>query len=184
MRELSLHLMDLAQNSIRAGAMRVEITLKLDREGKLDLAIQDDGCGMSPEVLRQAHSPFGTCRMTRKVGMGIPLAENNASLTGGDLAIKSAPGKGTELRATYYTRHLDCPPLGNLGETVAALILANPEGPDFRVILASSKGQEILDTREIRQALGDVSLNTPEVIEWIKQATQDKTREIFEGELQ
>jgi signal transduction histidine kinase len=176
--------MDLAQNSIQAGAMLVGITLKLDGEGKLDLTIQDDGCGMSPETLRLAHSPFGTHRRTRKVGMGIPLAEYNASATGGALEIKSIPGQGTELAATYYTRHIDCPPLGNLGETMAALILANLDGPDFRISLQSPLGQGILDTQEIRKSLGDVPLNTPEVMTWIIQAALDKTREIFGGELQ
>ncbi|MDD4081740.1 MAG: ATP-binding protein, partial [Eubacteriales bacterium] len=167
MRDLSLHLMDLAQNSIQSGARQVGISLKLDGEGRLALTIRDDGCGMSPEILRQARSPFGTSRATRKVGMGIPLAENNAAATGGCLDIKSAPGQGTELTAAYYTGHIDCPPLGNLGETMAALILANPEGPEFNITLQSPRGRETLDTREIRQALKDVPLNSPEVIAWI-----------------
>ena len=184
MRDLSLHLMDLCQNSIQAGAKLVEISLALGDEGKLTLTIRDDGHGMDADMVSRVHSPFATHRTTRKVGLGIPLTENNALATGGSLEITSTQHVGTTLTAVFFTRHIDCPPLGNLAETVASLILANPEGPEFTVTLLSPKGQERLDTREIRQALGDVPLNTPEVVQWIIQSTQDMTQEIFGGELQ
>jgi len=184
MRDLSLQLMDLAQNSIQAGAGQVGISLALDETGKLTLVIRDDGCGMSAELLDQVHSPFVTGRTTRKVGMGIPLAQNNAASTGGGLEIRSAPGQGTELTLTYFTRHIDCPPLGDLAQTVAALILANPKCPEFRVSLTSQRGERALDTRELKQALGEVPLNTAEVIAWLMEAAQDMTRDIFGGELQ
>lgn len=184
MRDLSLHLMDLCQNSIQAGARLVEISLILEEGGKLNLTIKDDGCGMDAQTLNKAYSPFGTHRTTRKVGLGIPLTENNAIATGGSLEITSAPGQGTTLNATFFTRHIDCPPLGNLAETVATLILANPEGPEFAVTLSSPSAADTLDTRQMRQALGDMPLNTSEVVQWIIQTTQDMTQEIFGGELQ
>ncbi len=183
MRDLSLHLMDLCQNSIQAGAQLVEIGLALEEGGKLTLSIRDNGRGMDAQTLDRAHSPFGTHRTTRKVGLGIPLTENNALATGGTLDITSTPGVGTTLSAVFFTRHIDCPPLGNLAETVATLILANPDGPEFAVTLTSPRGSDTLDTRELRQTLGDMPLNTPEVVQWIIQATQDMTQEIFGGEL-
>ncbi len=184
MRDLSLHLMDLAQNSIQAGAGRVEITLALDGEGTLSLVIRDDGCGMDADTLRRAHSPFSTHRTTRRVGLGIPLTESNARATGGSLDIASSPGQGTALTAVFHTRHIDCPPLGDLAQTLATLVLSNPERPDFAVTLSSSSGTRTLDTREIRQTLEGVPINTPEVIQWIIDATQDMTTEIFGGKLQ
>lgn len=184
MRDLSLHLMDLCQNSIQAGARLVEISLILGDDGRLVITIRDDGQGMDADTLSRVHSPFTTHRSTRKVGMGIPLTENNAQATGGSLAIQSLPGRGTTLTAVFDTRHIDCPPLGNLAETAATLILANPESPDFVISLASPGGQETLDTREMRRMLGDMPLNTPEVVQWIIQTTQNMTTEIFGGELQ
>ncbi len=185
MRDLSLHLTDLCQNSIQAGAQLVEVSLALADEGKLTLVIRDDGHGMDADTLGRVHSPFTTHRTTRKVGMGIPLTENNAVATGGGLEVISSPGKGATLTAPFFPRHIDCPPLGDLAETMATLILANPEAMDFTLSLRSPKGEERLDTREIRQALGeDVPLNTPEVVQWMIQATQDMIQQIFGGELQ
>lgn len=184
MRDLSLHLMDLCQNSLQAGARLIEISLDLDAEGHLALSIRDDGKGMDQDTLTRAHSPFGTHRTTRKVGLGIPLTENNAQATGGKVEIESQPGQGTQLKAIFCTRHIDCPPLGNLAETVATLILGCSDEQDYTITLASPKGSETLDTREIRQTLGDMPLSTPEVVQWIIDTTQAMILDIFGGELQ
>jgi signal transduction histidine kinase len=95
MRDLSLHLLDLAQNSITAGAKLVTIGLTLDEKGMMTFTLEDDGKGMPPELLSRVTSPFSTTRTTRKVGLGIPMMMENARLSGGDLTIRSEVGKGT-----------------------------------------------------------------------------------------
>ena len=94
MRDLSLHLLDLTQNSVTAGASLVEILLTLEENGWLTMVIRDDGRGMSPELLARVTSPFATTRTTRKVGLGIPMMQENAEKTGGKLNIRSTEGEG------------------------------------------------------------------------------------------
>ena len=178
MRDLSLHILDLAENSVRAKASVVTIGVKVD-EGKLiTLTIKDDGCGMDAELLQRVMSPFGT---TRKVGLGIPLMAQNARLTGGDIAIESQVGVGTTFTATLHGDSIDCLPLGDLAGTVVSLVTANPEGPDFVLECASPKGEMQFDTREVRQALGDVPLNEPEVASWMLEAIREELEPIFGG---
>lgn len=184
MRDLSLHLLDLCQNSIKAEASLIEIGLHLSGEGILTLSIKDDGQGMDEASLARAHSPFGTSRTTRKVGLGIPLTEEHARATGGGMTLSSLPGKGTELSCRFDTRHLDCPPLGNLAETMATLILANPKRPDFTLTVSGEQGTQTLDTREIRKAVGDLPLDQAEVMQWLISAVEEMTQEIFGGKLQ
>ena len=181
MRDLSLHILDLAENSVRAGASLVRLGVTVD-EGKLiTLTIRDDGCGMDEELLKRVMSPFGTTRTTRKVGLGIPLMAQNARLTGGDIAVKSQVGVGTEFTATLHGDSIDCLPLGDLAGTVVTLITANPDGPDFTLECASPKGEMRFDTREVRQALGDVPLNEPEVASWMLEAIREELEPIFGG---
>ena len=114
MRDLSLHLLDLAQNSISAGAATVTIRIGIDENGWLKMTLEDDGKGMSPELLRRVTSPFATTRTTRKVGLGIPMMMENAEKAGGTLHIESEVGRGTVLTVTMDTRNIDCLPLGDL----------------------------------------------------------------------
>ena len=108
MRDLSLHILDLAQNSVRAGASLVEISVSVDADRLITLRIRDDGCGMSEELRARVVSPFATTRTTRKVGLGIPLMAQNARLTGGDIAIESEVGRGTVFTATLRGDSIDC----------------------------------------------------------------------------
>ena len=140
MRDLSLHILDLAENSVRAKASLVTIGVCVDENKLITLTIEDDGCGMDAELLSRVMSPFGTTRTTRKVGLGIPLMAQNARLTGGDIAIESQVGVGTTLTATLHGDSIDCLPLGDLAGTVVTLITANPDGPDFLLQCASPKG--------------------------------------------
>ena len=183
MRDLSLHLLDLAQNSVRAGAATVCLKVLLAGDGVLSLIIEDDGCGMSEELLARVQSPFATTRTTRKVGLGIPMMAENCRLAGGDLHLESQPGKGTRLTATMNTASIDCLPLGDLAGTVTALVSANPDGPDFILHCLSPKGEMQFDTREIRQALQGVPLNEPEIITWMMESLQEEIQPIFGGVL-
>lgn len=183
MRDLSLHILDLAQNSVRAEAKLVRLSVTVDEKGLLTLRIEDDGCGMSPELLARVTSPFATTRTTRKVGLGIPMMAENCRLTGGDLALQSEVGKGTVLTATLHTDSIDCLPLGDLAGTVTALVSANPEKPEFLLECASPKGEMTFDTREVREALQGVPLNEPEIVAWMLESMREEIEPIFGGVL-
>ena len=182
MRDLSLHLLDLAQNSITAGASLVSIRITVDENGWLTLVLADDGKGMSPELLARVTSPFATTRTTRKVGLGIPMMMENAEKAGGSLRLKSEVGVGTEMTVTMDTRNIDCLPLGDLCGTVLSLIMTNPLSPDFLVEGKTVKGECRFDTREVRAALGhDIPLNEPEVAAWLQEALKEDMEPIFGG---
>ena len=167
MKELSLHLLDVAKNSVTAGARHVEITLTEDEAGWLTIAITDDGRGMDPEFLARVTDPFTTTRTTRKVGLGLPLYRMTAEQTGGSLEIQSEVGKGTAVAARFQRRHLDCPPLGDLAGTVALLIQGSPD-IELTYRHATPNGTAELSTAELREILGDdVSLAEPEIFAWI-----------------
>lgn len=168
MKELSLHLLDVAKNSVAAGAAHVSITLEEDESGWLTLTIADDGRGMAPEFLARVTDPFTTTRTTRKVGLGLPLLRLTAEQTGGSLSIDSTLGAGTTLTARFQRRHLDCPPLGDLPGAVALLIQGSPD-IELTYRHTTPRGEAALSTAELRDILGDdVSLAEPEIFAWIQ----------------
>jgi anti-sigma regulatory factor (Ser/Thr protein kinase) len=167
MRELSLNVLDVAQNSIVAGADLITIAVTEDTAAdRLTIVIGDNGRGMTPEQLQKVRDPFYTTRTTRKVGMGIPLFRMAAEMTGGALDIQSEAGKGTTVTAVFALSHIDRMPLGDMTGTVTALIRLNPH-LDFRYIQTVDGVSFEMDTRELRDILGDVPLNDPDVMEWI-----------------
>ncbi|MBR4537997.1 MAG: sensor histidine kinase [Clostridia bacterium] len=181
MRDLSLHILDLMQNSIRAQAKVVSLSVVLKDDGMLSVIIEDDGCGMSEELLSRVTSPFATTRTTRKVGLGIPMMAENCRLTGGDLSIESTIGVGTKLTATLNTSSIDCLPLGDLPGTVTTLVTMNPDKPEFTLHCRSPKGEMQFDTREVREALQGVPLNEPEVAAWMQESLREEIEPIFGG---
>lgn len=181
MRDISLHLMDIAQNSIRAGASLVAISLEWDAQGLLRILVKDDGRGMAPAVLEAAQSPFFTSRTERRVGLGIPLLAQNARLCGGSFEITSRENEGTTLYATFDTKHIDCLPLGDIAETVYALIVLNPESPDFMLSLKTPGKASTFDTAAVRRAVGGLSLNEPEIAAWIRESLDEQLTLALEG---
>ena len=158
MRDLSLHLLDLAQNSITAGASLVTVRLTLGEDRMLTMELIDNGKGMSPELLARVTSPFATTRTT------------------------SEEGKGTTLTCSMDTGNIDCLPLGDLSGTLLSLMLTNPLFPDFLFEGKSPKGEGSFDTREVRQALGsDIPFNEPSVAAWLKEALDEEINSIFGG---
>ena len=181
MRELSLNVMDVAQNSVRAEAKVVSITVtESDREDRLTIEIADDGCGMTEEQVQQVIDPFFTTRTTRKVGLGVPLFKLSAEQTGGSFDIQSKKGVGTTTTASYVKSHVDMTPLGDINDTVKILIQCNPD-IDFVFTHTTDLGSFTLDTRELREVLGDVGLDTPDVLEWIKAYLEENTQNIYGG---
>ena len=181
MRELSLNVMDVAQNSVRAEATVVRITVtESDKDDRLTIEIADNGCGMTQEQVQQVIDPFFTTRTTRKVGLGVPLFKLSAEQTGGSFDIHSEKGKGTVTTAAYVKSHVDMTPLGDINSTVKILIQCNPD-IDFVYTCTTDNGSFTLDTRELREVLGDVSLDTPDVLEWIADYLEENTKSIYGG---
>ena len=178
MKELSLHLLDVAKNSVAAGATWVDISLDEDKDGRLTIVISDNGRGMSPEFLAQVTDPFTTTRTTRKVGLGLPLYRMAAEQTGGSFSIESVEGEGTTVTAVFHRDHLDCPPMGDLAGTVALLIQGSP-WIDFTLLHTTPKGGYEFTTEEIRDYLGsEVPLDAPEVFVWLSEYLEELEQEV------
>ena len=168
MKELSLHLLDIAQNSVTAGATSLELSLT-EHSGVLTMKVADNGCGMTPEFLANVMDPFTTTRTTRKVGMGIPLLRMAAQMTGGELTIQSAPGVGTTTTAVFHTDDIDCPPVGDLAGSLSLFLQGAPDTMETRYLHETDAGRFELDTREIRAILGEgISLSAPDVALWLR----------------
>lgn len=182
MKELSLNVLDIAENSIKAGASLTEILID-ESEDTLTITIRDDGCGMKPETVLAAQNPFYTTRTTRSVGLGIPLFKMSAEMTGGKFSLTSRHkdefpnSHGTEISASFNKKHIDYTPLGDIVESVVTLIQGHPD-TDFEFIHSLEDKRVELKTRELREVLGDVPLNTFDVIVWIREyLTQQYTNE-------
>ncbi|SMC55557.1 ATP-binding protein [Papillibacter cinnamivorans] len=181
MRELSLHILDIAQNSVTAGAKNISILVDSDTKTDwITIEITDDGKGMSEELVKKVTDPFVTSRTTRKVGLGIPLFKHAAEAAGGDFEIRSVLGEGTTVTARLRLRHIDRQPMGKLEETMAILIGGSP-GVDFSLQMRhDGRGFEI-DTRSMRELLGGVPLNTPEVLTWTREYIREKMNDLYGG---
>ncbi|SDF20314.1 ATP-binding protein [Sporolituus thermophilus] len=181
MRDLSLHILDLVQNSIEAGASAVEVSIIEDAEHDLlALQVSDNGRGMDETMRRQATDPFVTSRTTRRVGLGLPLAEMTARRTGGYLTIDSQPGRGTMIKAVYGRSHWDRPPLGDIAGTVLAIIVANPD-LDFSYRHKVGEREFTLVTRELKAVLDGVPFSHPEVLAWLKEYLREGLANLYGG---
>lgn len=179
MRELSLNVLDVAQNSVVAGATLTIIRV-IEQGNHLQVEIRDNGKGMTEEQVKNVIDPFFTTRTTRKVGLGVPLFKMQAEMTGGGLTITSKPGEGTDIVATFDMSHVDMLPIGDMESTVLLLITCNPDS-DFVYYRSHDNQSFTLDTRELREVLGDVPLNSPDVTVWIKEFLQENLDSIQGG---
>lgn len=182
MKEIALHIMDIVQNSVRAGASEITITLSETIAGDaLTLTVADNGKGMDPDTCRRAADPYFTSRTTRKVGLGLPLLKMNAGLSGGDMTIDSAPGRGTTVVATFGYSHVDRPPLGDVSGTVALLILSNPAINIIYNHICEGTGWNI-STSEIREALGEDAVTDLAIVRSIREIINSNVGEIRNNE--
>ena len=174
----SHHVLDIAENSVNAGARNVTLQVEENRrDNRLRLEVQDDGCGMEERVLRQVTDPFYTTRTTRRVGLGLPFLRQAAEACEGKLVLDSVPGRGTRLEADFRWDHVDRPPLGDLPATLMTLLMGHPE---IRWIYRHrvDDREYVLDSRDLLEVLEDPELfRTPEVGLWIR----DHAREGIEG---
>lgn len=180
MRDLSMHVLDIAQNSIKAGATLVTVTFAIDEQDGLTFSVRDDGCGMTPEFLSRVADPFTTTRTTRKVGLGIPMLKQSAEMSGGDFGIESTVGEGTFIHARFDIRNIDCIPMGKICDSLLTLVVLNPEKPDFLFEATSPGKQARFDTRQIRAALGGLPLNGPDIVAWMKESIDEEFKPILE----
>lgn len=168
MEDLSLHILDIVENSITAGAANIGIKIHEDtKENLLLIEISDNGKGMDKEMLKNALDPFHTTRTTRNIGLGIPFLADAARDTGGDIAIKSVKGEGTTITATFRHDHIDRKPLGDIGKTLIVIIASNPD-IDILFEYKKNNSEYMLDTAEIKKDLDSVPINTPGVIKAIE----------------
>ena len=178
MKDISMHILDIVGNSIRAGSDLTTIKVIESKEkNRLELIFEDIGCGMDDETIKKAMDPFYTSRSTRKVGLGIPLLIQNTQQTGGDVKITSIIGEGTKLKAEFVLDHIDLPPMGDLPGTTSLIITGNPK-VDFIFEFEKNKQSYKLDSREIKVALEDVDIQNPQVAVWIQQMIEENLREI------
>lgn len=182
MKELSLNILDIAENSVKAGASLTQLRID-ELKDTLTLTINDNGCGMSEDIRRSVTDPFYTTRTTRKVGMGLPLLKMAASLTGGSMTVESKWEKehpddhGTTVQAVFFKNHIDFTPLGDVTESICTLIQGHPD-TDFHFI-HTADGSILceLKTSELRLVLEDVPLNSFEVICWIRDYMKEQYAE-------
>ncbi|MBQ2942474.1 MAG: sensor histidine kinase [Clostridia bacterium] len=183
MREISLHILDIAQNSITANASLVEITVdENEKADTLSVIIADNGKGMSEEMVKNVVDPFTTGRTTRKVGLGIPLIKMAAENTGGSFKLESKLGVGTTLTAVFVLSSIDRQPLGDMAETMLGMVTSY-ENVDFLYVHKVDGNEFILDTREIKKILGGVSLSEPDVYMWLSEYLKEGEYELTNKEV-
>lgn len=181
MQEISLNILDIVQNSVRAGASLIEVELYENTdEDVLFFSVKDNGCGMDEDMVARVMDPFVTTRTTRKVGMGISLLRSAAEATGGGVELTSEVGKGTFIKATFSYSHIDRQPLGDMAGTMTALISMNPD-IDFSYKHSFNNKEFDFNTSEMKAILGEVPLSDPTVAAWLKDYIDEGIENIYGG---
>jgi DNA topoisomerase VI subunit B len=180
MKELSLHILDIVQNSIQANASKIEITITEDNHhNSMVIQVADNGNGMTDETLRQVLDPFYTTK-NKKTGLGIPLLKQHAEMTGGDLTIKSSVDFGTKITAKFVKNHFDRQPIGNIAATLTSLIRSNPS-IHFKYLHQVDEKKFELDTNELLDELDGIQIDNPEIIRFLEQMINENLSIISTG---
>ena len=178
MKDLSLHVMDILQNSTRAKATLIKFTIIENEEQDIyELIFEDNGCGMSEETLQRVTDPFFTTRTVRKVGLGIPLLKQNCEKTGGRFSISSQVGVGTEVHAVFSHKHIDRPALGDIATTIVYTASAYPDIHFIYKHIHNDK-EYVFDTQEIAEVLDGISIQNPEIIAYLVEMVRENLKEI------
>jgi hypothetical protein len=178
MKDLALHILDILQNSVTAGATLVKLVIdEVPIDDKYLVKFIDNGKGMDAEMVKQVTDPFFTTRSTRKVGLGLPLLKQNAERTGGSMTIHSKPGKGTEVDVMFVYSHIDRIPTGDIAGTLALTVSSYP-AIDFSYTHHTPVGTFVFDTTEIKETIGDLPISNPQVIAFMKDLIRDNLAEI------
>jgi len=178
MKDLALHILDILQNSVTAGATLIKLQIdEIPDEDKYLVKFTDNGKGMDAGMVKQVTDPFFTTRSTRKVGLGLPLLKQNADRTGGNMKIHSLPGEGTEVEVEFSYKHIDRLPTGDIPGTLA-LTASSYRSIDFIYEHITPSGTFIFDTREIKETLEDLPISNPKVITFMKNMIRENLEEI------
>jgi len=178
MEELALHILDIVENSFKGRAGRVEVRITEDtRSDRLEIEVTDDGRGIPPEMIAVIFDPFVTTRTERRVGLGLSFFRQAARQCGGDVTITSGPEPGTRVRATFGLSHTDRQPMGDLGATMATLLAG---AGDARIILTleTGMGDFTLDSRDLRNELGDDCFQNGMVLNFVSETVNEKRKEL------
>lgn len=178
MKNIALHILDLVENSVRASAKKVRVSIsEMIESDRYVLTIEDDGAGMVEDVAKKATDPFYTSRSTRKVGMGLPLIQLNAERTGGSFSLRSKPGKGTTLEACFVLSHTDRLPLGEIDDV---LVLLATGYPLVRLIYThkTDSGIYCFDTKEIMEITGNLQESSMEVRKFLREMIVENLKKI------
>ncbi len=178
MNDLAMHLLDIVQNSISAGATLIIIVVEIDEKGDLlTISIEDNGKGMTQEQVKKLSDPFFTSRTTRKVGLGIPLFKQSAEQSGGHLEVRSEVGKGTTVTATFGYTNIDRPPLGDMGNAVVLLVSSNPK-IEFQFKYRYNGEEYLFDTVEIKEVLEGMPINNPSVVKYLNEMVKENMKSL------
>jgi len=173
MKDLSLHVLDIAENAVMAGATRIEIGIKQNvATDRLEISVSDNGSGMGPDELSRSIDPFYTTRSTRKVGLGLSMFHQAAREAGGGMDVSSRPGSGTVVRAWFVWSHVDRKPLGDLAGAIIALV-ASASGVDMVFDCVTDRSCFSLRTAELRKQLEEVPISHPEVLALIRRRLEE-----------
>lgn len=182
MKELSMHVYDLMENSTAANAKDVWLTIEdLKSENVFRFTIKDNGKGMSPEFLARVTDPYTTSRTTRKVGLGLPLIKMNTENCGGGMTIESELGNGTTLRFWFQHDHWDRPPMGDLTGTLVMLV-SQHEDIHFVIRYVTDQDEFVFDTDDVKEALGGMSMNDLTIIKYLKEMVAENLEAIGANE--
>jgi anti-sigma regulatory factor (Ser/Thr protein kinase) len=175
MEDLSLHILDVAENSIAAGAKYIEIKVMIDtKNDSLVIEINDDGKGIGPEIINKVFDPFYTTRQTRKIGLGLPLLDEATKNAGGKLTVESELGTGTRVTAKFELSNIDRKPLGNMADTLVALLSRNLE-TSIKYVEEKDGNKFVFDTKEIKSHNTGIAFNSVEVLTFIKKYIDENT---------
>jgi len=172
LRELALHLLDITENSVSAKADTIRILVEEDHAAdRLKICVEDNGSGMSAEMVARVTDPFVTSRTTRKVGLGIPLLKAAAEACNGSLTIQSTLGKGTWVTVEFQQSHIDRMPLGNLASTILTLVIGSPEIHWIFNYTVDHQTYEF-DNEPVKEVLGDLALTDPTVLGYLRESLE------------
>lgn len=167
MRDLSMHILDIVRNSVEGSANLIKLTI-IETDEKIEIKVIDDGRGINQELLKDVANPFYTSRTTRKIGLGLSMFKATTERTGGSFKVKSSVNIGTEVFAELNLKHIDCPPLGDINETVMTIIM-DCHNYDFIYNHKKNNKEFTLNTIEIKGVLDGIPIYNSDVLEWIKE---------------
>lgn len=181
MEDLSLHILDIIENSMAAGAMNIEIAVDEDTANNLLIVkINDDGQGMDKDTLAKVLDPFYTTKQTRRVGLGLSMLAQATKEAAGSLDVRSTPGKGTKITAKFVYDHVDRKPLGNIAETIIACVAASSSRTDLKYHHRKGGQEFIFDTKEIKEKLNGVAISNPQIIQYLREQIEEGLKAISE----